>query len=109
MRTPRVSVILTSFNHAKYVEEAIDSVLHQTFDDFELIIWDDASNDDSWQLINQFADPRIRTFRNADRKRAIWALNEAISRVASGRYIAVHHSDDVWERGKLEKQVTFLE
>src|SRR5437867_6559888 len=98
---PRVSVVLSSFNHGKYIEEAIDSVLGQTFDDFELIIWDDASTDNSWYLINQFSDPRIVTFRNAEQKRAIWGLNNAISQVVSGQYIAVHHSDDVWEPGRL--------
>ncbi len=106
---PRVSVIFTSFNHGKYIEEAVSSVLDQTFDDFELIIWDDASTDDSWYLINQFTDPRIKAFRNAEQKRAIWGLNKAISQVASGRYIAVHHSDDAWEPDKLEKQVVFLD
>jgi glycosyltransferase involved in cell wall biosynthesis len=106
---PRVSVILTSYNHGKYVEEAIGSVLAQTFDDFELIIWDDASTDDSWHRIGQIADLRVKAFRNAERKRAVWGVNHAIARVASGRYIAIHHSDDVWEPAKLEKQVDFLD
>src|SRR5262245_4538781 len=106
---PKVSVILTSFNHGKYVEEAINSVLDQTFDDFELIIWDDASTDNSWYLINQFTDPRIKAIRNAERRRATWGLNRAISEVASGQYIAIHHSDDIWEPLKLEKQVAFLD
>src|SRR6266699_4058638 len=92
-KMPKVSVILTSFNHGRYVQEAIDSVLEQTFDDFELIIWDDASTDNSWYLINQFTDARIKAFRNTEQKRAIWGLNSAISQVASGQYIAVHHSD----------------
>lgn len=104
-----LSVIVTSFNHEKYIEEAINSVLGQTFDDFELIIWDDASTDDSWHLISHFTDPRIKAFRNVERKRAIWGLNNAISKVASGRYIAIHHSDDAWEPGKLEQQVAFLD
>jgi len=106
---PRVSVVLTSFNHGQYIEEAINSVLGQTLDDFELIIWDDASTDNSWYLINQFADPRITAVCNPERKRAIWGLNNAISQVASGQYIAIHHSDDVWESRKLEKQVAFLD
>ena len=106
---PSVSVILTSFNHEKYIEEAIDSVLNQTFTDFELIIWDDASTDKSWSLINQYADSRIKSFRNEEQKRAAWGLNRAISEVASGRYIAVHHSDDAWEPDKLEKQAAFLD
>ena len=48
---PKVTVILTSFNHSKYLREAIDSVLFQTYNNYELIIWDDASTDGSWQII----------------------------------------------------------
>jgi glycosyltransferase involved in cell wall biosynthesis len=51
MDRPAISVILLSFNHVKYIGQAIESVLSQTFTDFELIIWDDASNDGSWELI----------------------------------------------------------
>ena len=61
---PKVSVILTSFNHAKYICEAIESTLNQTFTDFELIILDDCSSDNSWDLINQYTDPRIKAFRS---------------------------------------------
>jgi len=104
----KVSVILTSYNHAKYLREAIDSVLQQTFRDFELIIWDDASIDESWQIITSYTDPRIQIFRNETTKR-IEYLRTAISEIANGEYIAIHHSDDVWEPQKLEKQVAFLD
>lgn len=106
---PKVSVILTSLNHEKYIREAIDSVLGQTFADFELIIWDDASSDESWEVINSYSDQRIKMFRNEVRRRAIYGINNAISEVAAGEYIAIHHSDDVWEIDKLEKQVNFLD
>jgi GT2 family glycosyltransferase len=106
---PKVSVILTSFNHAKYIREAIDSVLNQNFTDFELIILDDCSSDNSWDLINQYSDPRINAFRNEVNKGPVEGVNKAISAVALGEYIAIHHSDDVWELDKLEKQVAFLD
>jgi glycosyltransferase involved in cell wall biosynthesis len=106
---PKVSVILTSYNHEKYIREAIDSVLAQTLADFELIIWDDASNDASWTIINSYADPRIRAFRNGERRRATYGLNKAIIEMAQSEYIAVHHSDDIWEADKLAKQVAFLD
>lgn len=109
MKIPKISIILTSFNHEKYICEAIDSVLNQSFSDFELIIWDDASSDNSWYLIKQYSDPRIQTFCNEEQKRGIWGINKAISEVAKGEYIAIHHSDDVWESDKLEKQVAILE
>lgn len=105
--SPKVSVVLTSYNHAKYLRESIESVLHQTYKDFELIIWDDASTDDSWSIISSYADGRIRKFRN-ETNQFIEYFRRAISDVARGEYIAIHHSDDVWEAVKLEKQVAFL-
>jgi glycosyltransferase involved in cell wall biosynthesis len=105
----KVSIILTSYNHAKYLKESIDSVLNQTFSDFELIIWDDASTDGSWQIIASYSDRKIKPFRNDEHKRAIWGLNKAISEIAVGEYIAIHHSDDIWEPQKLEQQVAFLD
>lgn len=106
---PTVSVILTSYNHDKYVREAIESVLNQTFQNFELIIWDDASVDDSWQIIQSYSDLRIQPFRNSQNKGPLFGINKAIFEVARGKYIAIHHSDDVWELNKLAKQVDFLE
>ena len=106
---PKISVILTSYNHNKFIGEAIDSVLQQTLQDFELIIWDDASSDGSWYLINQYTDPRIKAFRNETNKGPVFGINKAISEIAVGEYIAMHHSDDVWEVDKLQKQIDFLE
>lgn len=106
---PKVSIILTSFNHAKYLHEAIESTLNQTFSDFELIIWDDASKDNSWDIIQSYQDPRIKTFRNGENMQPVYGVNKAISEIATGEYIAIHHSDDVWELDKLEKQVIFLD
>lgn len=106
---PKVSVILTSYNHAKYLRESIDSVINQTFPDFELIVWDDASTDDSWQIIQSYNDKRIKPFHNDHQKQAGYCLNKAIKEVARGEYIAIHHSDDIWLPKKLEKQVAFLD
>ena len=103
----KVSVILTSYNHAKYLRHAIESALSQTFSDFELIIWDDASTDESWEIINSYQDARIRAFRNpANVHRG--NINRGLEQ-AQGEYIAIHHSDDIWEPEKLEKQVAFLD
>jgi glycosyltransferase involved in cell wall biosynthesis len=106
--TPRVSVILTSYNHANYLREAIDSVLQQTFTDFEFIICDDASSDESWAIIQSYSDPRIQAFRNETRQKG-GNLRRAMLQGVKGEYIAIHHSDDVWEPQKLETQVTFLD
>lgn len=106
VKMPKVSVILTSYNHEKYIKEAINSVLRQTYEDIELIIWDDASSDDSWRMINRFKDNRIKAYQSEQNGNGI--LNRALN-IASGQYIAIHHSDDVWEPDKLEKQVAFLD
>ena len=106
---PKVSVILTSFNHAKYIREAIDSVLTQSFNDFELIIWDDASIDNSWKIIESYDDPRIKAFRNVKTMRGAYGINKAITEIACGDYIAIQHSDDDWRQDKLGKQVEYLD
>ena len=56
MKEPLVTVLLTSYNHAKYLKEAIDSVLQQTFQDYELVICDDASEDASWEIIESYLE-----------------------------------------------------
>ena len=104
---PKVSIILTSFNHAKYLREAIDSVLNQSFEDFELIIWDDLSTDNSWEIICGYNDSRIIARRNSQNFGG-GNINRALE-IAKGKYIAIHHSDDVWELDKLAKQVEYFE
>jgi glycosyltransferase involved in cell wall biosynthesis len=104
----KVSIVLTSYNHAKYLRESINSVLNQTFTDFELIIWDDASTDESWEIISSYADPRLRSFRSKT-PNIVAHVRDVISGMVVGEYIAIHHSDDVWEPDKLEKQVGFLD
>jgi glycosyltransferase involved in cell wall biosynthesis len=104
----KVTIILTSYNHAGYLRDSIESVLNQTFGDFELIIWDDASTDNSWEIISSYTDPRIKSYRNEQNQRG-GAIKRVINELARGEYIAIHHSDDFWETEKLEKQVHFLE
>jgi glycosyltransferase involved in cell wall biosynthesis len=109
MTNPKVSIVLTSYNHAKYLRESIDSVLDQTYSNFELIIVDDASTDESWQIIADYSDPRIQIMRSKTNTQAGGDIRRAISEIAIGEYIAIHHSDDVWEPQKLEKQVALLD
>ena len=105
---PRITVILTSFNHEKYIAEAIDSVLAQTFIDFELLIIDDASQDDSWRIITAYTDSRINAFRNEDNN-IVNSVNKIIKEVAVGEYIAIFHSDDIWQADKLAQQIVYLD
>ncbi len=105
---PTVSIILTSYNHAAYIAAAIDSALNQTFADFELLIVDDGSADSSRDIIRTFDDVRIKTFLYEVNRGPADAIREAVQS-ARGKYVAVHHSDDLWAADKLERQVAYLE
>jgi len=105
---PAVSVIIPAYNHEKFVQECIQSVLNQTFQDFEIIITDDASTDRTVGIIQQFDDPRIKLFRHLENKGASIASNNCIIH-SSGKYIAMLSSDDIWHPEKLEIQVEYLE
>ncbi|WP_052810655.1 glycosyltransferase [Variovorax paradoxus] len=105
---PRVLVVLTSFNHAAHLGESIDSVLGQTFSDFELVVLDDASRDHSWKLISEYTDPRLRAFSSRAPGEVVHRTNDAFSRTNS-EYIALQHSDDVWKPEKLQRQVAYLD
>lgn len=106
---PKISVILPSFNHDKFLLDSIQSVLKQTFSDFELIVYDDASSDRSWEIIQSFKDPRIRAFQSEVNAGPNFIVNKSIFELAKGDYIAIHNSDDVWEPHKLQTQIDFLE
>lgn len=102
-------MILTSYNHGPFIEESINSVISQTYGDWEMIVIDDNSEDDSWSRISRCEDDRVRIFRNSERSRAAKGLNWAIEQEARGEFIAIHHSGDAFRPMKLEKQVAFLE
>lgn len=104
---PEISVVMTVFNGASHLEEAIRSVLAQTFTDFELIIIDDASTDESLSIVQGFADERIRIVQNEENLGLTKSLNKGIS-LAQGKYIARMDSDDLSLPMRFEKQVAFL-
>ena len=83
-------------------------MLNQTFTDFELLIYDDGSTDNSREIIKSFDDPRIKTFLYEENRGPRLAVKECID-AAKGKYIAIHHSDDTWSADKLAKQVEFLD
>ena len=106
MKTPIVSVIMPVYNTAKYVQGAIESVLAQTFTDFELLIIDDAGSDHSIELCRAYDDARIRIISQQNRGLA-GARNTGI-RNARGQFVALLDSDDLWEPKKLERHVAHL-
>lgn len=96
------------YNGAAYLLEAIDSILAQTFPDFELLIIDDGSTDDSAKIIRSCRDSRIRFESNDMNRGLVYTLNRGID-MASGDYVAIMHADDIAHPTRLEKQVHYLE
>ena len=102
--TPMVSVIMNCFDGETYLPEALDSVLAQTFEDWEIVFWDNQSTDRSAEIFNSYADPRFRYWYAPDHTLLYEARNYAIER-ARGEFIAVLDTDDWWLPHKLEKQL----
>lgn len=103
-----VSIIMPSYNTAVYITESIQSVLAQTYKDWELIIVDDCSTDNTDELVNQYlSDKRIRYIKNDTNSGAAVSRNRAL-REAKGKWIAFLDSDDLWEPDKLQKQIAFM-
>ena len=105
-----VSIITPSFNSSKYIKETVDSVLRQTYENWELIIVDDGSKDSSVNIIQDLTntDTRIKGFYFDKNIGAAEARNVAIQQ-AKGKYIAFLDSNDLWELEKLEKQISFMQ
>ena len=104
-----VSVIMPSYNTAKFISETIESVLAQTYPNWELIIADDCSTDDTDAVVRPYlADGRIRYMKNEKNSGAAVSRNRAL-REAKGKWIAFLDSDDLWLPEKLEKQIAFME
>lgn len=102
-----VSIIMPSFNTASYIKETIQSVLDQTYTNWELIIVDDCSTDGTDEVLAGLHDERIRYFKNDKNLGAAVSRNKAL-REAKGQWIAYLDSDDLWKREKLEKQIKFM-
>ncbi|MCH5190000.1 MAG: glycosyltransferase family 2 protein [Oscillospiraceae bacterium] len=104
-----VSIIMPSYNTAQYISDSIDSVLAQTYENWELIIVDDCSTDNTDEVISKYlSDGRIKYFKNGTNSGAAVSRNTAL-REANGRWIAFLDSDDLWHPEKLEKQLAFME
>jgi len=107
---PKVSVLMSVFNSAEHLRQAIESILNQSYSDFEFIIVDDASSDDSVSIIDGYAksDSRIEVLKNTKNLKLAYSLNKGIKQ-AKGEYIARMDSDDVAHLDRLQKQVEFME
>ena len=103
-----VSIIMPNYNSAKYVRDTINSVLNQTYQNWELLFVDDCSTDESVEIVRSFGDERIRIFSMKKNGGAALARNKAIDE-ANGRWIAFLDSDDLWIPEKLETQISFMQ
>lgn len=105
-----VSIITPSYNCAKFVEETIQSILSQTYSNWELLFQDDCSTDNTKEIVTKYAekDSRIKYECNAKNSGAAITRNNALRR-AKGKWIAFLDSDDIWLPGKLEKQIKFMQ
>lgn len=108
MPVPKVSVLMSVYNGAQYLKEAIESILNQTFSDFEFIIINDASTDSSRKIITGYKDPRIVLVDNAANLGLTRSLNKGLN-LAQGEYIARMDSDDICLPDRLIKQVQFMD
>lgn len=105
---PRVSILMPVFNVAPYLREAMDSILNQTYRDFELIVLNDCSPDNSEEILDTYSDERIVRYRGQQNVGLANVLNIGIE-MARGEYIARMDSDDVSLPKRLEKQVAYLD
>ncbi len=108
MLSPKVSVLVPVYNAAPYLKDTIGSVLSQTQTDFELILLDDASTDQSAEIIKSFTDPRIRYYHNQDNL-GISPCRNRLMELARGEYLAVLDHDDICTPDRLAVQTAFMD
>lgn len=106
-KQPQVSIIMPAYNSEQYISESIQSVLNQDYDNWELLIVDDQSTDNTVKVIESFNDHRIKVFQLAQNSGAAIARNTAISK-AQGDFMAFLDSDDLWHPEKLSCQINFM-
>jgi len=107
MNLPLVSVIMPVYNCEKYLKEAMDSVLSQTYKNIEFVVINDGSSDSSKEIILSYADPRIRFLENDSNSGIVFTRNKGLES-ASGEFVATLDSDDISLPDRIEKQVDFL-
>jgi glycosyltransferase involved in cell wall biosynthesis len=106
---PLVTILVLSYNRAKYIAQAIDSVLAQTYENFELVIIDDGSTDETQEILSTFTDLRIKTVLHTANAGLHTRRAESLT-YATGTYTAVLDSDDVWtDTSKLAQQVAYMD
>ena len=102
-----VSIIMPNYNSSDFIKETVECVIAQTYQNWELLIVDDCSTDDSLKVLAQFDDDRLKVIKNQENCGAAISRNRAIE-AANGRWIAFLDSDDLWAENKLEGHLAFM-
>jgi glycosyltransferase involved in cell wall biosynthesis len=105
---PKVSVLMSVFNKGLFLRDTMPSVLNQSFADFEFVIFNNKSTDDSAEIIREFSDNRIRFFENSRNIGPVASMNNCIE-AASGDFLVFFHGDDLWSETFLETSIRFLD
>ena len=108
MNNPKVTVLLSIYNGERYVKEAIDSILNQTYNNFEFLIIDDASTDNTPEILQSYNDPRIKVIRNSENLGLTKSLNIGLG-LARGEYIARIDADDISMPERFTEEVNYLD
>lgn len=103
-----VSVIIPSYNHEKYIEKCIMSVINQTYKNLEILVMDDNSKDNSAKILKNIKDSRLKVYYSNKNKGIVRTINE-LTKKCKGKYVAIIGSDDIWKKNKISKQISYLE
>lgn len=107
MKKDLISIVTPVYNAAKFLDDTINSVLNQTYENFELLFVNDCSTDNSVEIIKKYKDKRIRLINNKINSGAATSRNNGIKE-AQGKYLCFLDADDLWSKFKLEKQLNFM-
>lgn len=108
-QNPKVSIVMSSYNHTPYVKEAIESAVHQTYDNIELIVIDDGSDDNSPILLKELQEKYGFHLELRTNHGLVPTLNYALKNLVTGKYVCILDSDDYWALDKVSKQVSMME
>lgn len=108
-QNPKVTIVMSSYNHAPYITEAIESAVHQTYDNIEFIVIDDGSKDDSPTILSELQQKYGFYLECRTNHGLVPTLNYALKNLATGKYVCILDSDDYWALDKVAKQVIMME
>ena len=108
MTNPRVSVILPVYNESNHISKAIDSIINQSYEDIEIIVIDDSSEDGTQEILSGISDERLKVCVRSDKSGVTSARNDGLGMV-DGEFIAIHDADDWSDEKRFEKQISYLD